>query len=65
MTTDTFSTFRATLSLVLIGTVLNGCNDLDEALNTEPKRRVSAVPGIASTDDIQDVQTAAGGNSPT
>ncbi|MEC7558211.1 MAG: hypothetical protein VYA32_13585 [Planctomycetota bacterium] len=44
MTTDTFSTFRATLSLVLIGTVLNGCNDLDEALNTEPKRRVSAVP---------------------
>ncbi|MDC0175804.1 hypothetical protein OAJ60_02610 [Planctomycetaceae bacterium] len=65
MTTDTFSTFRATLSLVLIGTVLNGCSDLDEALNTEPKRRVAAVPGIASTADIHDVQKAAGGNSPT
>ena len=65
MTMDKFITSRITLSLVLMGAGLNGCSDLDEALNTEPKRRVAAVPGIASTDDIQDVQTTAGGNSPT
>ena len=65
MTMDKFITSRITLSLVLMGAGLNGCSDLDEALNTEPKRRVAAVPGIASTDDIQYVQTTAGGNSPT
>jgi hypothetical protein len=54
----------ATGILLLLTTSLLGCNDLNEALNSEPKRRNAGVPGIASMADIQDVQDATGGNSP-
>ena len=54
----------ATAILLLLTTSLLGCNDLNEALNSEPKRRSGGVAGIASMADVQDVQDAAGGNSP-
>ena len=55
----------ATAILLLLTTSLLGCNDLNEALNSEPKRRSGGVAGIASMADIQDVQDVAGGNSPS
>jgi hypothetical protein len=54
-----------TTLLSLLALTLNGCSDLNEALNSEPKRRSVAVPGIASAADIQDVQDATGGVSPS
>ena len=54
-----------TTLLSLLALTLNGCSDLNEALNSEPKRRSVAVPGIASAADIQDVQDATGGGSPS
>ncbi|MDP7275814.1 MAG: hypothetical protein QF363_10075 [Planctomycetaceae bacterium] len=44
--------------------LLAACSDLNDALNIESKRRPANVPGIASTTDIEDVQSAAGGTAP-
>ena len=50
---------------LLLALTLNGCSDLNEALNSEPKRRTATVPGIASAADIEDVQDATGGVAPS
>ncbi len=44
--------------------LLAACSDLNDALNTETKRRPVNIPGIASVTDIEDVQSAAGGSAP-
>ena len=54
---------RTLAGLVVI--ITSGCGDLDDALNSESNRRPAAVPGIASAAEVQDVQEAAGGNSPS
>ena len=53
------------LLLALLALTPIGCSDLNEALNSEPKRRTATVPGIASAADIQDVQDATGGVAPS
>jgi len=53
------------LLLALLALTLSGCSDLNEALNSEPKRRTATVPGFASATDIQDVQDATGGVAPS
>ena len=53
------------ISLAVLIAALSGCGDFEEAFNAEPRQNSSSIAGIASTSDIEDVQSATSGVAPS